>query len=277
MKEELTGQLAEGLFGSTEIFARAAGFTGPNAEGELFKQMEKGLIKPTKEFMMEVARLYSESARTGGALDKAMKTTNAQFNRFNTELTLAKKQFFQGGFGPALADTFGNLADVLKSTNWASLGGLFGGAVQGMTDALMALTAPIRLVIHGLSALFGEGQGSKFVGYALGISLVAAKVLILAKAVMALRAAAIALSATPVGMAIGAVALGGMVALDKFVLSPTMSKGAETVPVNNAYRNQQGQVNVVIQPDGYEFDRAITARVDNKLSGVKQEMALGSV
>jgi hypothetical protein len=277
MKEELTGQLAEGLYGSTEIFAKAAGFTGPNAEGELFKQMEKGLIKPTKEFMMEVARLYSESARTGGALDEAMKTTNAQFSRFNTELTLAKKQFFEGGFGSALADTFGYLADVLKNTDWSGIGAVFGGAVKGMADGLLAVTLPIRLAIAGLNALFGDNNGSKFLGYALGIAAVSAKIVLMGKAIMFLRGAILALTRTPLGFAIaigaGALALGASSIIDKKI----MSKGAETVPVNNAYRNQQGQVNVVIQPDGYEFDRAITARVDNKLSGVKQEMALGSV
>lgn len=264
--------VAEGLFGSTEIFARAAGFTGPNAEGELFKQMEKGLIKPTKEFMMEVARLYSESARTGGALDKAMKTTNAQFNRFNTELTLAKKQFFESGFGPALADTFGSLANMLKGTNWSSLGGLFGGAVQGMADALMALTLPIRLVIQGMSALFGESNGARFVGYALGLALVTSKIVMMAKAVMFLRGAVLALTRTPLGFALsvgaGALALGAVSMMDKQI----MAKGAETVPVNNTYRNQQGQVNVVVEANQRGFTDLIDVRVEENKERTRRQI-----
>jgi hypothetical protein len=264
--------VAEGLYGSTEIFARAAGFTGPNAEGELFKQMEKGLIKPTKEFMMEVARLYSESARTGGALDKAMKTTNAQFNRFNTELTLAKKQFFESGFGPALADTFGSLANMLKGTNWSSLGGLFGGAVQGMADALMALTLPIRLVIQGMSALFGESNGARFVGYALGLALVTSKIVMMAKAVMFLRGAVLALTRTPLGFALsvgaGALALGAVSMMDKQI----MAKGAETVPVNNAYRNQQGQVNVVVEANQRGFTDLIDVRVEENKERTRRQI-----
>ena len=252
--EELRLQLAENLPGSVEIFATAMGMS----EAAMFKQMEQGKLL-AEDVLPKVAKEYARVARENGALEKAQEKVNSQYQRFLNALTDAKVAFFEGGFGKSMASIFQTLAGVVRSVNWADFGALIGGSLQGITDAINVLTLPLRGLINLFGLMFGE-NGAKFVGYAAGLALVTTKILSMTRAVMLLVGASRALSVTPIGLGLTALALGGMIAMDKYMIQPAMANPVEKLANSTANRSSQ-QINVVVRPDGSEFGRAVRANV----------------
>lgn len=259
MSEEVKGQFAEAAYGGVGLFADALGMT----EQEFFKAMESGKLL-SKDVLPKLSKQMKIVANTNGALAQAMKSVNSEQQRFNTALALAKQEFFDGGFGQAMAETFKMMSTFLKTTDFKAFGALFGGTIQGMVDSLNILILPLKGLINLFGLFFGE-NASKWVGYALGVGLVALKVTALAKAVGMLVVASKALRATPIGLAITALALGAGYALDKTAFAEPktapMSKPANMMA--QQYSMQSSQQNMVVQvvPDSGEFSRAVTARI----------------
>lgn len=239
---------------AVEIFATAMGMS----EAAMFKQMEQGKLL-AEDVLPKVAKEYARVARENGALEKAQEKVNSQYQRFLNALTDAKISFFEGGFGKSMASIFQTLAGVIRSVNWADFGALIGGSLQAITDAINVLTLPLRGLINLFGLMFGE-NGAKFVGYAAGLALVTTKILSMTRAVMLLVGASRALSVTPIGLGLTALALGGMVAMDKYMIQPAMANPVEKLANSTANRSSQ-QVNVVVRPDGSEFGRAVRANV----------------
>jgi hypothetical protein len=243
-----------------EIFAKAMNMS----EAEMFKQMEQGKIL-AEDVLPKVAKEYARVARQNGALESAQQKVNSQFQRFLNALTMAKVNFFEGGFGEGMAKSFNIMAEFLKTTDVRAFGAAFGGMISGITYGLDVLLSPVKVLINAFSMLFGT-DGAKMAGYALGVGLLVMKVAALAKATMFLVTASRALAITPLGLAITAIGLGATYALSKTMTPAEVAKPQERVSTNIAKQYAQpnrtaSTVNVIVQPDGSEFGRAVTARI----------------
>jgi tape measure domain-containing protein len=117
--EELKGQLAESLPGAVDIFVKALQKTQNNANlttQDLFKLMEGGKLM-SKDILPAVADEMKLLARQGGALDKAIKSNRASFQRLKTAIQSSMGQFFEGGYGNSLTNTFDTLTEVLNDNS----------------------------------------------------------------------------------------------------------------------------------------------------------------
>lgn len=159
MKEEVTGQLAESLFGTVPILAQAYGFeNSQKGEEDFFKAMESGKLKATEEKFLAFARGLSEMANKNGALEAVTKKTRAEMNRFFKALTFGKDEIFQGGMGEGLSYMFSNFADILNefAPTLRSLGAVFKGFATGMTTAIGLILTPLEMLQDALSWLAGK-------------------------------------------------------------------------------------------------------------------------
>lgn len=114
MSEELKGQLAERMPGVISAMAEAGGYGG-GQEGiaKLFKAMENGEVK-SAEVMEKFAAILAERARQGGALEKAMKTSTAEQQRFNNAVTAMIEIMGGNGLESGFARIFKAMTDFLK-------------------------------------------------------------------------------------------------------------------------------------------------------------------
>jgi hypothetical protein len=243
-----------------EIFATAIG----KSEAEMFKMMEQGKLL-AEDVLPAVGREFSRVAKQNGALAAAQKKTNSEYQRFLNALAMAKIQFFEGGFGEGMTTAFKTMAEFLKTTDVRAFGAAFGGMIAGVTMGLDVLLSPVKVLINAFSMLFGT-DGAKMAGYAIGVGLLVMKVAALARATMFLVAASRALAITPLGLAITAIGLGGAYALSKTMTPSEVVKPQERASSNIAKQYAQpnrtaSTVNVIVQPDGSEFGRAVTARI----------------
>ncbi|MCK7170590.1 tape measure protein [Enterobacter chengduensis] len=121
MSEELKGQLAEALPGSVGLFVKALndmkGVTNLT-EKDLFKLMEDGKLF-SKDILPHVAKQMKEAARQGGALDKAMKSNRASWQRLNTSMQNAMNVFFTSGFGNELTNAFDSISAAIDGSGGA--------------------------------------------------------------------------------------------------------------------------------------------------------------
>jgi tape measure domain-containing protein len=158
MSEELKGQLAERAPGVISAMAEAAGFgTDSDAAAKLFKAMENGEVK-SKDVLEKFSAILLERAKQGGALEKAMKSTAAEQQRFNTAFDKTVVAFSEGGFDKAIARFFREMTEnMMKST----------GAAKGLGEAFNILMQPVYAVIR----LFGDlGKATGIVAERLGVS-----------------------------------------------------------------------------------------------------------
>lgn len=150
--------------GSVQAMMRAAGYTN---EKEFFKAVEQGKVL-TKDVLPKFAEELKNMSRAGGALDKTMQSTPAQFMRFMNALTDAKLAFYDNGMNEGLAYMFKEFADTIKDLNplMIALGKIFKGAMMTITFALKALAIPFKFVIklfENLGEVF-ESLGLKDAG-----------------------------------------------------------------------------------------------------------------
>ena len=188
MSEELKGQLSEALPGSVGLFVKALndmkGVTNLT-EKDLFKLMEDGKLF-SKDILPHVAKQMKGAARNGGALDKAMKSNRASWQRLNTSMQNAMNVFFTSGFGNELTNAFDSISAAIDGSGGAfeMFGHIAGKIVEGATDAFTELHDTVILtfrIIEYYAAKMGiSGEQIKAWGemaaYAAGVALFAGSV-----------------------------------------------------------------------------------------------------
>lgn len=139
--------------GSVQAMMRAAGFTN---EKDFFKAIEAGKIL-TKDVLPKFSQELRKMSREGGALDKTMNSTPAQFARFMAAVTNAKLAFYDNGYDEGLGYFFREFTTIIQSLNplMITLGKVFKGAMMSVTFALKAIAVPFQFVIK-LFENFGE-------------------------------------------------------------------------------------------------------------------------
>ena len=150
--------------GSVQAMMRAAGFTN---EKDFFKAIEAGKIL-TKDVLPKFSQELRKMSREGGALDKTMNSTPAQFARFMAAVTNAKLAFYDNGMNDGLGYMFKEFTDTIKELNplMMALGKIFKGATMAITFAFKALAVPFKVVIkmfENLGEVF-ESLGLKDAG-----------------------------------------------------------------------------------------------------------------
>lgn len=188
MSEELKGQLSEALPGSVGLFVKALndmkGVTNLT-EKDLFKLMEDGKLF-SKDILPHVAKQMKEAARNGGALDKAMKSNRASWQRLQTSMQNAMNIFFTSGFGNSLTSAFDAISAAVNGSGGAfeMFGHIAGRIVEGATDAFNELHDTVILtfrIIEYYAAKMGiTGEQLKDFGemaaYAAGVALFAGSI-----------------------------------------------------------------------------------------------------
>lgn len=188
MSEELKGQLSEALPGSVGLFVKALndmkGVTNLT-EQDLFKLMEDGKLF-SKDILPHVAKQMKAAARNGGALDKAMKSNRASWQRLQTSMQNAMNVFFTSGFGNSLTSAFDAISAAVNDSGGAfeMFGHIAGKIVEGATDAFTELHDTVILtfrIIEYYAAKMGiSGEQLKAWGemaaYAAGVALFAGSI-----------------------------------------------------------------------------------------------------
>ncbi|QNR53868.1 putative tape measure protein [Pseudomonas phage phiK7A1] len=135
MSEELKGQLAERFPAAIALFAKSQNMSS----AELFKAMEKGLIK--SDALEAFAETLAKEARKGGALDAAKQSTAAQQQRMGNNISDSIQSFSDGGFDSASATFFKVVADGLAKSQ-----PLIKGLGMAFEILIMPITSTIKLL-----------------------------------------------------------------------------------------------------------------------------------
>ncbi|HIF6676802.1 TPA: tape measure protein [Serratia marcescens] len=154
--EELKGQLGDALPNAVGVFVKALQKTQKNAnltEKDLFKMMEQGQLL-AKDILPAVGEEFKALARNGGALDKAVNSNRASFQRLKTAMQNSMGQFFDGGFGSALTTAFDTISAALNNNadTFKLWGGIAGNVIDGATDTFAYLYDTVVLV----SSIIGD-------------------------------------------------------------------------------------------------------------------------
>lgn len=151
-KEELTGQLGEAMGGSVQAMMRAAGYSN---EKEFFKAVEDGKVL-TKDVLPKFSEELKKMSRAGGALDKTMESTPAQFMRFMNALTETKLAFYGSGMDEGLSYMFKSFSEILEDLAplTKALGGIFKGVASTIAGGMKLISAPIEIVVQTISKLW---------------------------------------------------------------------------------------------------------------------------
>ena len=138
--------------GSVQAMMRAAGFTN---EKDFFKAIEAGKIL-TKDVLPKFSQELRKMSREGGALDKTMNSTPAQFTRFIAALTNAKLVFYDNGMNSGLATVFETLTDTIQNLNplVKALGGIFRGMAGALSGAFKIIITPVEILVNSLAGLW---------------------------------------------------------------------------------------------------------------------------
>ncbi|WP_370903530.1 tape measure protein [Cronobacter sakazakii] len=188
MSEELKGQLSEALPGAVGLFVKALNQmkgTTNLTEKDLFDLMQQGKLF-SKDILPEVAKQMKAAARNGGALDKAMKSNRASWQRLQTSMQNAMNIFFTSGFGNELTSAFDAISAAVNGSGGAfeMFGHIAGKIVEGATDAFIELHDTVILtfrIIEYYAAKMGiTGEQLKSWGemaaYAAGVALFAGSI-----------------------------------------------------------------------------------------------------
>ncbi|HGK4771512.1 tape measure protein [Enterobacter roggenkampii] len=188
MSEELKGQLSEALPGAVGLFVKALNQmkgTTNLTEKDLFDLMQQGKLF-SKDILPEVAKQMKAAARNGGALDKAMKSNRASWQRLQTSMQNAMNIFFTSGFGNSLTSAFDAISAAVNGSGGAfeMFGHIAGQIVEGATDAFNELHDTVILtfrIIEYYAAKMGiTGEQLKDFGemaaYAAGVALFAGSI-----------------------------------------------------------------------------------------------------
>ncbi|QGY31290.1 tail tape measure protein [Pantoea cypripedii] len=188
MSEELKGQLSEALPGAVGIFVKALNDmkgTTNLTEQDLFALMQSGQLF-AKDILPYVGKEMAKTARNGGALDKAMKSNRASWQRLQTAMQASMNEFYKSGFGEATTDLFNTLTAFLNNNadTFRWWGHIAGQVVDGATDAFAGLhdavvfTARITEYYLKKMGVTGEEMSSwaSMAAYAIGVTAFAASI-----------------------------------------------------------------------------------------------------
>ncbi|WP_223815607.1 MULTISPECIES: tape measure protein [unclassified Pantoea] len=188
MSEELKGQLAEALPGAVGIFVKALNdMKGKTnlTEKDLFALMQSGQLF-AKDILPFVGKEMAKTARQGGALDKAINSNRASWQRLQTAMQSSMNEFYKSGFGEATTDLFNTLTAFLNNNadTFRWWGHIAGQVVDGATDAFTGLhnavvfTARITEFYLKKIGVTGEQMASwgELSAYAIGVTAFAASV-----------------------------------------------------------------------------------------------------
>lgn len=188
MSEELKGQLSEALPGAVGLFVKALNQMKGRTdltEKDLFDLMQQGKLF-SKDILPEVAKQMKEAARQGGALDKAMKSNRASWQRLNTSMQNAMNVFFTSGFGNSLTNAFDSISAAIDGSGGAfeMFGHVAGQIVAGSVDAFTELhdivVFTFRMIEYYAGKLGITGEQLKSWGemaaYAAGVALFAGSI-----------------------------------------------------------------------------------------------------
>lgn len=273
MAEEIRGQLAESLYGSTAVLVKAAGFG--KDEGAFFKAVEKGQIKATPELMNNFANGLKEIANQNGALEAVTKKTRAEMNRFFSELTRAKDTIFGSGMDEGLSYMFKTFSDVLKDMkpSLEFFGGWLKGTLIVISESLRIATSPIREFANLLGNVFGS-DGATVLGMISGGYMITRVITGIAAAVpplvRALRVLTLAWSLSPMGLItriaqIG-LGVGSLYAINSAFDSIEGKTSYSSSPSGNRIQSSQQKVNVNVNFNSEEAKRFVKVEIDNNKS-----------
>lgn len=188
MSEELKGQLSEALPGAVGLFVKALNQMKGRTdltEKDLFELMQQGKLF-SKDILPEVAKQMKAAARNGGALDKAMKSNRASWQRLQTSMQNAMNIFFTSGFGNELTSAFDAISAAVNGSGGAfeMFGHIAGKIVEGATDAFTELHDTVILtfrIIEYYAAKMGITGGQlkswgEMAAYAAGVALFAGSI-----------------------------------------------------------------------------------------------------
>lgn len=188
MSEELKGQLSEALPGAVGLFVKALNQMKGRTdltEKDLFDLMQQGKLF-SKDILPEVAKQMKAAARNGGALDKAMKSNRASWQRLQTSMQNAMNVFFTSSFGNELTSAFDAISAAVNGSGGAfeMFGHIAGKIIEGATDAFTELHDTVILtfrIIEYYAAKMGiTGEQLKSWGemaaYAAGVALFAGSI-----------------------------------------------------------------------------------------------------
>jgi tape measure domain-containing protein len=156
MSEELKGQLAERMPGAMSAMAEAAGFgTDEKGVAKLMDAMKNGTVKSTA-VLEKFAKILSERARQGGALEKAMRSTAAEQARMNNAFSDSIKIFSEGGFDKAMGDFFRTMTTGMEQAQplIRALGGAFDILMRPI-NALILISGKIGQNWDNIANIFG--------------------------------------------------------------------------------------------------------------------------
>lgn len=118
----------------------------------LVKQMEKGQVK--SDTVIEFARIASERARQGGALEKAIKLSSSEQYRFNNSFTKFIEVMGKAGLEKGMAATFSSLTTMLESSK---------PLAEAMAGSFKDMAYEVEDIV-----MFLSGSGETALGRALG-------------------------------------------------------------------------------------------------------------
>ncbi|EOD4813959.1 MULTISPECIES: tape measure protein [Serratia] len=179
--EELRQQLGEHIPGAMAVFTKAYNKVNNTmlTEGQFADLVGEGKVLASK-ILPQVGKEFAALARNGGALDKAVNSNRASFQRLQTAMQNSMGQFFDGGFGSALTSAFDTMGAALNNNadTFKFWGDLAGNVIEGATDAFAYLYDTIVFVAsvggHYLESMGVSFEGLKGWGemaaYALGVT-----------------------------------------------------------------------------------------------------------
>lgn len=158
MAEELKSQFGEHLPGAMGLAAKAVGKTVP----ELFAMVEAGEVM-ADEFLPKLAKVMGEAAREGGALEAALKTSQAQRGRFFAVLQDRVVEIFLA-LDPILARIWKTLTEGLRKVD-----------LTPVVFVLQFLVETIEVVVKAFSNLFAAmdwwGKKIPYIGTVMKVAL----------------------------------------------------------------------------------------------------------
>ncbi len=179
--EELRQQLGDHIPGAMAVFTKAYNKVNNTmlTEGQFADLVGEGKVLASK-ILPQVGKEFAALARNGGALDKAVNSNRASFQRLQTAMQNSMGQFFDGGFGSALTTAFDTISAALNNNadTFKFWGGIAGNVIDGATDAFAYLYDTIVFVAR-VGGHYLEQMGISFEGlkgwgemaaYALGVT-----------------------------------------------------------------------------------------------------------
>ncbi|MDM3066122.1 tape measure protein [Citrobacter sp. CK180] len=185
--EELRQQFGDAVPKAIGIFTDAYNQAfGKNVTEEQFQDLVGQGKVLAKDVLPAVGDQLKKLARNGGALDKAMKSNRASWQRLQTSMQNAMNVFFTSGFGESLTSAFDSAAAAVDGAGGALevFGHIAGQIVSGATDAFLELHDTVvlvaRLIEFYASKMGITGEQLKAWGemaaYAAGVALFASSV-----------------------------------------------------------------------------------------------------